>query len=413
MRLLSILVRQRAGDSIWLIPVAVILALALLALGSVALDASRPGLHEAPFLFPGGVESSRQFLATIATAMLGAGSVVFTVTVIVVQQASTQFSPRVLRNYLRDPIAKATLGIFAGTFIYALIVLGSTTVVGDDDEAHRALGVTGALVLSLASTILLVIYIHHTVQSVRVVTIVQSVADETHAAIDRLFPDLAGEEERTDVTLPGATFRVVSDQEGSIVAIDTAEVLHYARTEDVFVEVLAQVGDYVPRGAPLAAIHGEPSSRDAASACINEAVLLGKERTLEQDVAFGFRQLVDIAVRALSPSTSDPATAVQVMDRIQGLLRHLGERDIPSPRYLEDDRQVRVVLPRPAWSGFVHLAFDEIIEHGRGASQLRERFHQVCDDLEDGLPASRKPDIVRHRAELERLARDVVIAHAS
>lgn len=414
MRLVLLSLRQRAEDSLWLVPALGVVAAVALALLLVEVDSDAPDAVGRFALFAGGPDASRTLLSTIAAATIGATTLVFSITMLVLQLASGQFSPRVLRTYLKDPYAKYTLGIFVATFAFALAVLAHTDGAIDDESPPTfALSITVAFILVLLSVAALVTYIHHTAQSIRVANIIVSITDDALRAINRLYPSNAGDEDDTATAATPEAGRVVpSRQSGVVTAVDHERLMELAVREGVTIAVERRIGDFVAAGATLAAVSGAAAGRDDLDDAVGACVLLGPERTVEQDAAFGFRQLVDIASRALSPGTNDPTTAVQSLDRVYALLLNLSERSIPSPLRLDDQGALRLVLPRPAWEDYVHLAFDEVIEYGVSSSQVRERLYQMFDALEASVPPYRRDAIRLHRRELDALAADVPLAHA-
>jgi uncharacterized membrane protein len=385
---------------LWFVPALLTLAAGLLAVVLVALDgqlADDPGWLW--FAFGGTAEGAQNVLSVIATSMLTFTGLVFSITMLVLQAASSQLSPRVMRTFLRDRGNQVVLGLFVATFVYSLLILHEVRVPSGTDEGFvPSLSILVAFALLLGSVGAFIWYIDHMAHAIRASTVIASIWAETTAAIDRLYPEPIGAEAEPKAE-PGQRLgepdRVVeSPSAGSLVRIDEERLVSAASQGDRLVELLPSVGDFVPENAPLARLWG--AWDEAAIDDVRGAVGLGSERTLDQDAAFGLRQLVDIALRALSPGINDPSTAVQAIDRLHDLLRRLAVRRFPSRERAVDGR-VRLVLSRPDWDDYVRLAVDEIREAGDGQIQVKRRLGSMLKDLrsiasEDRLAVLRQAD---------------------
>jgi uncharacterized membrane protein len=231
--------------------------------------------------------------------------------------------------------------------------------------------------------------------------VIRSVADETRSAIGRLYPEgIAAEPDAPIPSLPGGSPDLVVTLErgrGVVTSIDDGRLVAVARADGLIVQLVPMVGDFVPTGAPLLRVWFRDATRadDGLQARLASTVEIGPERTMTQDAAFGFRQLVDVAERALSPGVNDPTTAVQALDQLHDLLRRLATRQIPSPVRIDEDGDVLLYLPRPGWADYVALALDEIRQYGVGSIQVVRRLRYLLLDLEAVAPAFRKAPISR------------------
>ncbi len=364
------------------------------------IDQSMPG-ELSGVLFAGGPDSARLVLSTIAAAMLSFTALVFTVTMLVLQLASGQLSPRVMRTFLRDRTTQTVLGLFVATFLYSLLVLREVRTPVDGGSFVPSIAVTVAYLLLVASVGAFVFYIHHMAQAIRAVSVLRSVGDETRATIERLYPDPF--EGVAESPIPGLPTRapdqlVIQEQTpGVITAVDEERLVEIAREHALTVALPYQVGDFVPQGAPLLALWFRadgPPDTTLVSRLVG-TVQIGQERTMTQDAAFGFRQIVDIAERALSPGVNDPTTAVQALDQIHDLLRRLAVRRFPSSFSLDDRGDVLLHLPRPRWPDYVALALDEIRQYGSGSIQITRRLRHLLLDVQTVAPAAREEPIAR------------------
>lgn len=378
--------RARLAEVFWLIPALCLVVSGALAVGLIEID-KRLERSAAGFAFTGGPSSAREVLSTVASSMLSFTGLVFSITIVVLQLTSSQFSPRVLRTFMRDRFIQLSLGIFLSTFLYALIALRE--VRGEDgvvDSFVPGLTISVGFALVLASVATFVRYVSHIAQSIRIVNIVDRIAGETEAAIEHLYPHDA-----TDALLQppaAASSRVLtSSGRGIVIAIDIGTIIAKAAEHGCVVRILPKLGDFVPRGAPLCEVSGGEGF-DEGDIC--RAVALGPERNLDQDAGFGFRQLVDVAEKALSPGVNDPTTAVQCLDQIHNLLRILATRPYPSGVHADDDGTVRLVVPIATWADHVHAAIDELRHWGSGSLQVQQKLRRMLEDLLAVAPADRR-----------------------
>ncbi|HET9455991.1 MAG TPA: DUF2254 domain-containing protein [Candidatus Limnocylindrales bacterium] len=384
---------------LWLIPAAFAAAAAFLAWLLVSVDRSLAPDVEGPFFFGGGPESARSILSTIAAAMLTFTGLVFSVTMLVLQLASNQLSPRVTRTFLRDRKNQAVLGVFVATFLYALLVLREVRST-QGAEFVPSIATWVAFALLIASVGAFIFYIDHMAHAMRVSTVIANVADETRAALDRTYPEPVGSAPPPDLPVPKVTSIVpAADRPGTIQGVDLERLTQIARDADAVIELAVVPGDAIPGGGTLARIRGGGSVDPAA---VRGAIVIGDERTMDQDPLFGVRQLVDIAARALSPGVNDPTTARLVIDRLHDLLRLLARRAVPADQRVDERGELRLIVPGPNWAAYVTLASEEIRIFGGSTPQIRQGLANMLDDLAEVAPEERREPIRRQREALRR-----------
>lgn len=401
---------ERLGMSYWVVPALCVVGAMGLSQVAQTVDSHLSQDEQAWYLFRGGPEGARSVLTAVASSMMTFAGLVFSVTILVLQQASNQFSPRVLRTFLRDRRSQLALGIFMGTFVYALLGLRTVrgTAEGLDIESHvPSLTVWSAVILVLLCVGTFIYYIHHVAQSIRAVVILTRIRDETRHSLEHLYPEGVGQDtEETRLVRPdGLPSLLVPSpaRSGVLVAVNEAALLECARQAGVIVALVPMMGDFVPQGAPLFEVWGDAMDLDVKA--LTRGVGIGHERTLQQDTAFGFRQLVDIAERALSPGINDPTTAVQAIDQLHDLLRKMVLRRFPSPSREDDKGQLRLICPRPDWNAYVRLAVDEVREYGEGSIQVAGRLRFLLEDLLSVAPAFRRAELERQLELLEASVR--------
>lgn len=387
----------------WVVPSAFVVGAIALSFTAQVLD-ERIGDEVTPAWaqFRGSTDGARSVLSTIAASMMTFSGLVFSITVLVLQLASTQFSPRVLRTFLADRRSQSFLGLFVGTFVYAL--LGLANVKSLDDDRITSIPVWLGILLAVASVGALIAYVHHVVQSIRATVIIQRVGDEARSSVKRLYPEGLGEDTAdpdTHVELPPPVREFhYTGVSGVIQNVDEESLFALAEKANVTLGLTCQVGDFVGYQTPLIRVWGETCSLDEEELC--SLVRIGGERNVTQDAAYGFRELVDIAGRVLSPSLNDPTSAVQVIDELEDLLLRLARQRFPSPFRYSERGELRLVLPRPGWDSYLRLALDEIREYGSGSMQVARRLRALLDDLSRAVPEFRRAELERQRQLLDQ-----------
>lgn len=375
--------RDIARSTFWLVPALCVLAAIGLAIGLVFAD-QQLGQTRAVFLFPGPPDGARSLLSSVIQAMITFTGLVFSITIVVLQLTSGQFSPRVMRSFLRDRTIQFALGTFVATFVHAMVVLRAVRGTGASDAFVPRLAVTVTFLLVLASVGVFIRYISHIANMIRLASIVDSIGKEVRALIECRYP--FGAPDPPDAPpLPPPRRIVPSPQPGVLVSVNESALVDRAAGAGVLVSLVPRVGDYVPAGAPLLRVHGDAEIPDEQ---LTGHLGFDIERTLEQDVAFAFRQLVDIAQKALSPGVNDPTTATQAIDIIHDLLRRLAPRGLGTGRRRDSDGTLRLVVPHWTFTELLDLAVGQIWHYGAQDAQVPGRLHQMLTDLSHvALPA--------------------------
>jgi uncharacterized membrane protein len=334
-------------------------------------------------------QGSQAAIGTMASAMLTFVGVVFSITLVALQMASN-FTPRVIRVYVRSRITKLTFALCLATFIYTLRVqkevLGGSSNDTGSDHVSSYLAATIAMTMVVACLVTFVFYVNNTIRMMRVTFVIAHVTAETNAVLDNyLRADTGGEH---TAALPRQSAELVyQGKPGVLRDIHMAGLVRQATRADVAFRLLSRIGDPIITGQPLIAVHGSGKpglmrwNRRTVKACCHG----GQERSMAQDLNFGIRQLVDIASRALSPAVNDPTTAVQALDRIHVLMRRLAVTTPEDAAYLDRRQRVRLVIPVPNWTEMVDLAFTEIRVYGGPQPQVTRRMMAALDDLETAV----------------------------
>ena len=382
----------------------------VLAIGATALDRVYPDSTSwLGWAYGGGAEGARALLSAIAGSTITVVSVTFSVMVVALTVSSQHYGPRLLNNFMRDRVAQAVLGTFTATFAYCLLVL--RTVQGDGDGYAvfvPHLSVTIAVVITLFSVGMLIYYVHHVASSMHVSQITASVARDLEGAIDRMYPEqFGGGAEWSAVDVPGipeGAANVAAETAGYVQEIADSSVMAAAVEHRVTVWLIARPGDFVTREAALAAVHPVPQDMEAFARRIRDVYVLGTDRTSQQDAAFAINQLVEVALRALSPGVNEPFTATTCIDRLgQGLAR-LAARRIPRAVRVDDQQQVRVVACPQTFVVLLELAFEPIATYSDRNRIVVQRLFATLAML---------AGVTRRTEDLEAIARMAEFVHSS
>lgn len=392
---------RSALSPFWVLPAAWCVGSVLAGLLLPELDR---GVAELPFFFRSGPDGARSVLSSIAGAMISVTGLVFSITIVVLQLASSQFSPRVLRTFLDDRVTQNTLGVFAASFLYALTVLRAVQSSPQDGyPAVPQIAVATSYLLVLGAVGMFLAFIHHITDAISVSSVIGRVADECRALMQGGARDAASmptEEPR----LPHLARQQVatSPAAGYLDLVDRQALLRLACHHDVRIEVLHPLGTFVAGGSPVALVHADRFDDDVDwSQAIAPAVKIRRERSMEQDLSFGVRRLVDIAERALSPGTNDPTTAIQVVDELHELLRRLVTSTDPYPVTLDDDGVARVVAEQWSFGAYLDLAVDEIAHWGADSLQVPARLASMLTDVATVALPDRRPLVEAKLAGLD------------
>ncbi|MEX1037295.1 MAG: DUF2254 domain-containing protein [Acidimicrobiia bacterium] len=349
---------DRIKDSFFLIPAGIIVFLGALSRIAVALDGlARDEDSVFPWLVPTTVDSARAILSTVATATVTVAAIVFSMTAVVVQLATSQFSPRVTQGFLRDRYQQVTIGLTIGTFVYALLVLAAVRGGEENTGTTHDVSVTIAVVLAVASMIAIVSFIDRIMRKMRIDTIVRGLAEETKTAFEWL-PEREVVATDSEPSPDGdSVSRMAVTKSGWVRSIDVDALLD-GIPDGTTVRLDIRPGDYIAAGEVAATMW--PAVDEQAEPIVGRAIDLGRTRTIETDPSYGIRQLVDIALRALSTSLNDATTGADVVHHLTGPISAVLLRDLPG-RVAGNDRGSRVFMPRAlTHSDYVHGAFREI-----------------------------------------------------
>ena len=362
------------GETFWLLPGVMVLAGIVLARLLVLVDRRElvpAALAESGWLYDGGATGARTLLGAVASSTIGVAGTVFSITIAALSLAAGQMGPRLLRNFTRDRSNQVTLGAFLGTFSYALMVLRSVRT-GDEGGFVPYLALSVSILLAFVCVGMLVFFVGHMAGRINVDTVIELVSEEVRGAIRRLTRPDPGPPPPPPALWREAT--VVRDgRRGYLQQLDEAGLADWAAANGTVIRLLVRPGDHVFPGAPIAWL---TRPAEGAEAAIRRATALGPQRSSADDLEFAVRQLVEVAVRAMSPGINDPHTAMSVLDRLGSALCELAPLHLPGGVLLRDGQPVLVVTPFD-YDGLADAMFHLIRQSAAGTAAVLIRLLEV------------------------------------
>jgi uncharacterized membrane protein len=392
---------ERIHGSLWFVPAVMALAAAALAVGAGRLDDAMADYGAIqPWLFKGDPEATRTLYSTVAGSMITVAGVSYSITMVAMSLASSQLGPQLLRNFRRDRGNQVVLGAFIATFLYCLLALWTGTAPDALDEYQPSVSASLVLLMATGSLFLLIYFIHHIALSIQADYVIDQVSRDLQDSLALAFPARAPpaaapfDEDETECCI------VASASSGYLQGIDEDGLVNIACKHEVRFVVLRRPGHFVMASGPLVKVLGQPSVAPELVKRVQRAFIIGGRRTADQDPEQGIHQLVEVAVRALSPSLNDPFTAMTCVDRLSGVLGHIAGNSARSAIRCDARGAARVRLDRVDFDGVVSAAFDQIRQFSGQmpavAIRLVEAFARIAEQTGD----PRRRAFLTHQARL-------------
>jgi uncharacterized membrane protein len=400
--------------SFWFVPAimaigAVILSVLTLSIDTLLLQSTE---MRGWWLYTGGPEGARTVLATIAGSMITVAGVIFSITIVVLSLASSQFGPRLIKNFVDKRINQMVMGTFIATFLFCILTLQKIRE-SDENFFVPNISVTTGILLGMASLGVLIYFIHSISNSIRANNIIANVCEELDASIERIFPEEYGSEgSKNDLTLKELTEKqgyvaekyyreiesVASQQSGYLISYNIDELLKIAVKENILIRIDHRPGDFIVVNNPLLWVWPKKRLDEKLEKNLNSIFIMDSERTSEQDIEYPLLLLVEIAVRALSPGINDPFTAITCIDWLGEALSKLARKKVHGPFYFDDDGDMRVIVKPITFSGAVNAAFNQIRQNAGTVPAVSIRLLEAIKAIANQV----------HRDE----DRDVLVEHA-
>ena len=362
----------------WFVPGLMVFGGALLALLTAQIDGSLAATSDLPsWVYAGDADGARALLSTVAGSLVTIAGLAFSITIVALVLASTQFGPRLLTLFMRDVTSQVTLGTFAGTFIYCVLILRTIRTDGLVDFVPQV-GITVGIGLTLLSVAALIYFFHHVSISIQAPRLVAAVARDLDAAIDHLYPGDIGRggprPPDDQIPSPSSDEVVTADRSGYVQVVDDATVLELARDHDLCVRLLTRPGLFVVRGNPVLVVRSANPLGPGTVDRLRATLIVGDVRTAEDDIEFSVRQLVEVALRALSPAINDPFTAMAAVDWLASALARLASVEWPSRYRYDAAGRLRVVADVSTFGGLTHTIFSRIRHYGSTSPVVLNRL---------------------------------------
>ncbi len=365
--------REALRTNLWLVPTVLIALAVVLFAGTYALDraAYDNAWHLPSFLIRGSADAARQLLTAIAAAVITVVTLVFSITIVTLTLASTQFGPRMLRNFIRDRITQVTLGSFVATFVYAILVLVSIGP-GSHGEFVPHISITVTMALVIIDVAILVVFIDHIAKSIQLPQVIASIARDLAGAIEGEGDIPAGGPRKAGPSLAELLARLESDsatlrapRSGYLQYVSIQRLISISTRSNAVIRLLHRAGHFVVEGEPLAEVWPREAAPLVARA-LGGAHATGPHRTLTQDPAFAVDQLVEIAIRALSPAVNDTFTAIACIDWLGDGLSKLAAQWNPASVHRDPQGHTRVISVSVSFQRLVERSHDKIRQASRG-----------------------------------------------
>jgi len=381
---------EKLNASFWFIPLLILLIAVGAAIGLLYLD-SAVEIEPTSFwkyFFAGSADSARSILSTIAGAMIGVAGTVFSITLVALTLASSQFGSRLLRNFMYDKVNQIVLGTYVATFVYCLLVLSAVRQ-GEGVNFVPVFSVLVAILAAVMNIILLIIFIHHIAIGIQSDKVVSDISAAMSGNIKRLFPDEIGEasEQRAEPTLEQLRQKhtrqsvVQSPWSGYLQSVDLEYLMSLAEQHNLVLLINFRPGDYLVEGLHIVEVLSDEESEEGTLDHIKSAFIIGKVRTPLQDAEFAIHQMVEIAARALSPGVNDPYTAIACIDNLSSVLCYLARASFPSAYRYNEEGQLRLVVDHLTFEGMIDAAFHQIRQYSKDSPAVLIRLMEALSTI--------------------------------
>ena len=404
----------RISRNLWFLPGVMTIAAIALSVVTIIVDdwlIATGRARQMWFVFGVGAEGVRGVLSSIAGSIITVTGVVFSITVVALQLASTQFTPRVLRTFIDDRSNQLVLGVFIGTFTYSLLILRFVRSESDGVGAFvPSVSVTVAMALALLSVGCLIYFIDHIAHSISASAVIDRLTREAVATAKHAFPreigrPASGEAPAAQWIPDSEPMLVRTDDKGYLQIVQEDALLALSPSGSLVVRMEGRIGEFFNSGDVLASVwvHGAAVPEGLARR-IRGAFVLGIEPTGPQDVVLGVTRLVDVAVKALSPGINDPTTAAMCLDGLSEVLIVLGGRAAPDPVREANGGRVRLIAQRPSYDEVVDLAFSQITHYGAADPAIRQTLRKTIERVMGRIPSERQRPLVEQASRLAEAA---------
>jgi uncharacterized membrane protein len=403
--------REALRTTFWVVPTLLIAVACILFAVTYAVDLAAYHHHvNLPWwVRTGSADAGRQVLIAIAAAIITTVGVVFSITILALTLASQQFGPRMMRNFIRDIGNQMTLGVFVATFVYSVLALGSITGLPSGDFVPH-LSITVAEGLLLVDLAVLIYFIHHIAKSIQLPEVIAGIARDLDRAINSEFPGHTGAPRGHDDASPGIAAELAEklDQPGAVVAakhsgylqfVGYGKLIEIAESSDAVIRLTHRPGHFVVAHRPLATVWPVKAAGQVAAA-LDKGHVTGPHRTLTQDPVFAIDQLVEIAIRALSPAVNDTFTALTCIDWLSAGLSEISSRILVEGVYRGRSGRVRLIEFDPSYARMVNRSFDKVRQAGRAMPAVIIRMIDALEHITENTTSGQQRSVLLRQADM-------------
>lgn len=366
-------------STFWFVPVLIILISILFSVGFVYLDGKvelyKNGLPK--YFLVNSPDSARSILTTISGAMIGAAGTVFSVTLVALTLASSQFGPRLIKNFMHVRLNQIVLGSYISTYLYCLLVLNAIKE-SDGDVFIPSISILVAIIVAILNIVLLIVFIHNIAISIQADKVVSDISDFIAKQVVTLFPEKIGDEPESEKIIDLDKIRsgfknsisVKCPKSGYLQYIDSESLMESFKDIDGVLELYFRPGGYMVEDMEIGKFHTSQEIEKEALRKITSQLVIGKTKTSQQDLEFSINQMVEIAARALSPGINDPYTAITCIDNLTATLSYLARAKFPSKYQYDDDNNLRLIADILDFEGVLDAAFNQIRQFSGGSTAV-------------------------------------------
>lgn len=402
----------------WFVPVLIICAAILLSIGLVLLDniVVIPQGSWLRFFVVNSSDSARSILSTISGAMIGVAGTVFSVTLVALTLASSQFGPRLIKNFMYVRLNQIVLGSYISTYLYCLIVMNSIKDV-DGDYFIPSISIGVAILAAIANIILLIIFIHRIAVSIQADKVISEISDIISGQVEQLFPEKMGDQleqqkkidPSAEISSYSREFFVKSHKSGYLQYVDSEGLIERVSEQNSLFILQHRPGSFLVRGGEIGIVYSNEDWDEESINGILDRFVIGKTKTSQQDLEFSIHQMVEIAARALSPGVNDPYTAIACIDNLTSTLCYLAEAQFPSKYRADQDGRLRVIADVLDFKGLLDAAFNQIRQFSGGSTAVIIRLMEALTTILGFTKLeSQSRAVIRHAEMVYRLGRETI-----
>lgn len=403
---------RELSSTFWFIPVLIVAATVLLAMFLLHLDSSfepsQDGLGR--YLFIASTDSARSVLSTISAAMIGVAGTVFSMTLVVLTMASSQFGSRLIKNFMYVRLNQVVLGTYISTYLYCLLILN--TVKETEATAYiPSLSILVALLAAVGNILLLIVFIHRIASSIQAESVIKDISATIEHNVRTLFPDVMAEDESSEPLLKKETVAslyehkqvVEAPENGYLQYVDKDRLLSLAKQAEGVIQLYKRSGHYLVAGMPLAEIYTSQAVEELVIGRIQQQFIIGRARTSQQDIEFSIHQMVEIASRALSPGVNDPYTAIACIDSLTATMCHLAQQAFPPTAIRDEENDLRIIARAIRFEDVLDTAFHQIRQFSSGSPAVMIRLMEAMVNIHSFTKKpARQAAVLKHAAMIFR-----------